>query len=68
MMPMEDWSQPDEVGLNNDCLVGGGRWFKRKYFHFEFPECISTQSLHINALKLLTVIVCAKLWESEWKG
>ncbi len=25
MMPMEDWSQPDEVVASDTCLVGGGR-------------------------------------------
>ncbi len=58
MMLMEDWSQPDEVVASDDCLVCRGGWFKGKYFHFEFQEFIRSQSLHINALELLTVIVC----------
>ncbi len=68
MMPMEDWSEPNEVVGSDACLLGRGEWFKGKNVHFEFPEFIRSQSLHISALELLTVIMCAKLWGSEWKG
>jgi hypothetical protein len=68
MMPLEDWSQPDEILASDACLVGAGGWFNGKFFHCKFPEFIQAQGLHINALELLTVIVCAKLWGKHWKG
>ncbi len=67
-MPMMDWSQEDEVLASDDCMVGGGGWFKGKYIHGQFAEFIKNQGLHINALELLTVIVCMKLWGKYWKG
>jgi len=68
MMPMVDWSDPDEILASDACLVGAGGWFNGKYFHCEFPDFIQSQSLHINALELLTIIVCIKLWARFWKG
>jgi len=68
MMPMSDWSNPDEILASDACLVGAGGWFNGKYFHCSFPEFIQSQSLHINALELLTVIVCFKLWGQYLKG
>ncbi len=46
MMSIVDWSQPDEVLASDDCLVGGDGYFKRKYFHCQFPEFIKNQGLH----------------------
>ncbi len=69
MMPMMDLSQPDEVLSSDACLGGGGGgWFDGNYFHCQFPDFIKNQGLHINALELLTVIVCVKLWRKYWKG
>ncbi len=50
MMPIKDWSQPDEVLSSNACFVGGGGWFNRNYFYCQFPDFIKNQGLHINAL------------------
>jgi hypothetical protein len=30
MMPMTDWSQPDEIGEDE---IGEGEWFNGWYFH-----------------------------------
>jgi hypothetical protein len=68
MMTLEDWSQPDESLASDACLVGAGGWFHGKFFHCKFPEFIHVRGLHINALELLTIIVCAKLWGVFWKG
>jgi hypothetical protein len=68
MMAIEEWSEPDEVFACDACLVGAGGWCNGQYFHCSFPEFIQQDSLHINALELLTVIVCVKLWGSQWKG
>ena len=68
MMPMVDWSKPDEILASDACLVGAGGWFNGNYFHCKFPEFIQSQSLHINALEMLTVIVGIKLWGRFWKG
>ena len=68
MMPWEDWSSPDGVAACDACLVGCGAWYQGKFFHSPFPHHISTQSLHINALELLTIMVTIKLWGHEWVG
>jgi hypothetical protein len=62
MMSVEEWSKPDEILASDACLVGAGGWYNGNYFHCNFPDFIQNQGLHINALELLTVIVCMKLW------
>ncbi len=44
MVPMTDWSKPDEILASDACLVGAGGWFNGKYFHCSFPEFIQAQS------------------------
>ncbi len=68
MMAVEEWSQPDEQFATDACLVGAGGWCQGQYFHCVFPEKIAKQSLCINALELLTIIVGVKLWAHLWKG
>lgn len=48
-------------------MVGCGGICGSSYFHREFPEFLLQRSLHINALELLTIIVCLKLWGSKGK-
>ena len=70
MMPLEDWSYPDEVVATDACLEGCGAWHcgTQEYFHLEFPEFIRQKGLCINSLETLTVVVAAKLWDKMWKG
>ena len=68
MMPLADWSEPDGVVACDACLLGCGGWSDGHYFHSAFPPFIQVQSLHINALEMLTLVVALKLWGSGWKG
>ena len=63
MLSVEEWSQPDKVLASDACLVaiGAGGWFNGSYFHCKFSTFIQSQSLHINALELLTILVCIKV-------
>ena len=62
MMVLEEWSKPDEILSCDACLTGCGGWFNGKYFHKPFQQFITDQSLHINELELLTVVICLKTW------
>lgn len=70
MMPVEDWSYPDEVVASDACLEGCGAWHcgTQEFFHLEFPEFIKQEHLCINSLEILTVVVAAKLWGRNWRG
>ncbi len=68
MLPMEDWSEPDAVLATDACLAGCGGVSGGCFFHATFPEAISKQGLHINALELLTLTVALKLWGPQLKG
>lgn len=50
------------------CLGGCGGILFDEFFHAEFPPFISTQSLHINQLEFLTIVVAIKLWSSRLSG
>ncbi|CAG2202644.1 unnamed protein product [Mytilus edulis] len=41
---------------------------QRTFFHVEFPDAIVNEQLHINALEMLTVVVCLKLWGTKLRG
>ena len=70
LMPLSDWSSPDAGVACDACLLGCGGWNEEEcqYFHSPFPHFISSQSLHINALELLTLVVAIRLWGSQWRG
>lgn len=68
MMPLTDWLNPDAIFSSDACLEGCGGWYEGKYFHTTFPSFILRQNLHINALELLTVVICLKLWGTEFQG
>ena len=38
VMLVVDWSKPDEIMVNDTCLVAAGGWFNGNYFHCEFPN------------------------------
>ncbi len=68
MMPLADWSPPDQTFACDACLTGCGGWSGNQYFHSVFPETIALQELHINALELLTIVICIKVWGKLWKS
>ena len=68
MMPLVDWSSPDAVFASDACLTGCGAFFQGLYFHRRFPDSIKVLDLHINALELLTIVVCLHLWGSKFRG
>lgn len=67
-MSYEEWSSPDEVFSSDSCLSGCGGFWKGAYFHSVFPEEILSQSFHISALEILSIIVCLRLWGQFFKG
>ena len=68
VMFLEEWSCPDEVAASDACLSGCGGICNNFFFHTEFPHAILNLNLHINALELLTIVVCSKLWGHFWTG
>ncbi|CAG2216422.1 unnamed protein product [Mytilus edulis] len=62
LLNLQEWTQPDEYMASDACLVGCGGVSNGQFFHCVFPDFIVQQNLHINALELLSVIVCLKLW------
>lgn len=68
MMFLEEWNTPDDFAASDACLTGCGGVCGNKYFHAVFPSFIQNQSMSINALELLGICVCAKLWGKLWSG
>lgn len=68
IMSLVDWSKPDKILACDACLMGIGGCSQTAYFHSQFPIFILAQSLHINALEMLGVMVSIKLWGHLWKG
>jgi len=62
MMPLEGWSAPDTVVAVDACLRGLGGVFLEQYFHRKFPQSILGREMHINHLKMLTLMVAVKRW------
>ena len=67
ILNLQDWTEPDEFFASDACLSGCGGLCGSFYFHTQFPDFIVEQNLHINALELLSIIVCLKLWGSRGK-
>ena len=68
MMAYKECECPDFVAASDACLSGCGGFCENEYFHKEFPEFILNKTLHINALELLSIVICAKIWGPKWKG
>ena len=68
MMWHENFLEPDIIASSDACLTGSGGLCGTEFFHKQFPSYILVQSLDINSLELLSIIVCAKLWGKLWKG
>ncbi|CAC5419054.1 unnamed protein product [Mytilus coruscus] len=56
------------VCLCDSTLVGCGGICNGRYFHTVFPAFIRRKQLHINALELLCVMMCLKVWASVLEG
>lgn len=50
------------------CLSGDGATCQTECISFVFPDCISPDNLHINALELFTIIVSLKHWAPQLRG
>ena len=68
MISTAAWSSPGELFTTDACLSGGGGICNDQYFHVDFPDVISAQSLDINCLELLTIVVALQLWGHRWTG
>ena len=68
MMDLDEWSEPDQLAASDACLSGCGSFSQGKFFHAAFPDFILTQTLHINCLELLSIMVTVKIWGKYWKG
>jgi hypothetical protein len=70
MMPFEDWESPDDWIASDACLTGCGGWCAQtgEFFHSEFPSGILESQLHINALEMLSLTVCLKIWSAFCLG
>ncbi|CAC5422083.1 unnamed protein product [Mytilus coruscus] len=62
LLNLQEWTEPDKYMASDACLVGCGGVSNGQFFLCVFPDFIVQQNLHINALELLSVIVCLKLW------
>ena len=67
VLNLQEWTEPDEYMAFDACLVGCGGVSNGCYFCCISPEFIIQQNLHINALELLSIIVCLKLWGQKGK-
>ena len=67
MMMKEEWSKPDGIFTSDACLSGCWGMFKELFFYVEFPHSILDEHLHINALEMLAVIACLKMWGTKFK-
>ena len=68
MISTAQWSSPGEVFTTDACLTGCGGLCGDQYFHAAFPSFVVQQTLDINCLELLTIIVALKLWGLQWSG
>ena len=55
-MPEHPKSEPDA------CLTGCGGWFMGSFFHSKFPADLWSESLHINSLELVAIMVAIRIW------
>ena len=68
MMMIEEFSKPDEIFSCDSCLTSCGGFWEGHFFHAVFPEKIKERGYHINILEMLAVILCLRLWGSNFKG
>lgn len=68
LMVYEEWSEPDRVCSSDACLHSCGGFCSGKYFHTKFPENFKTRNYNITILEMFAIIICLKLWGSDFKG
>ena len=68
MISTAQWSSPGAMFPTDACLMGCGGLCGDQYFHAVFPSYVVQQTLDINCLELLTIIVALKLWGSRLCG
>ena len=68
MISIAQWSSPGAVFTTDACLTGCSGLCGGQYFHGVFPSYVVQQTLDINCLELLTIIVALKLWGSRLYG
>ena len=68
LMAELEWSQSDRVFASDACLQGMGAISLTlgRYWHSPIPGRF--RHLHINALELLAIVVCLRLWSHEFGG
>ena len=68
LMLYEEWCLPDEICSSDSCLHGCGGFWLGKYFHVSFPTKFKEKNFHITILEMFAVVICLKLWGSNFKG
>ena len=68
MISTAEWSSPGAVFTTDACLTDCGGLYGDQCFHAVFPSFVVLQTLDINCLELLTIIVGLKLWGLRWPG
>ena len=68
LMLYEEWSYPHEICSSDSCLKGCGGFWSGNYFHAFFPDQFYERKYSITILEMFAVIVCLKLWGSNFKG
>ena len=68
LMLYEEWCLPDEICSSDSCLYGCGGFWLGKYFHVSFPTKFKEMNFHKTILEMFTVVICLKLWGSNFKG
>ena len=68
MMPLQNWSDADQVLACDACLTGAGGVCFNEYFHCQFPEEVRESKWHISVLELMVVMACVKLWGRKLAG
>ena len=67
-MLYEEWCLPDEICSSDSCLHGCGGFWLGKYFHVSFPTKFKERNFHITILEMFAIVICLKLWGSNFKG
>lgn len=67
MAAIAEWSEQDSLLASDACSTGCGAICSDQYLHAELLYFIVRQQVHINCLKLLTIVVCLKKWGYSFK-
>ena len=61
-----EWSSADAVFSCDSCLSGCGAVCGSRFFHCAYPINIMERQLSITCLEMLTVVVCLRIWCTEF--